>query len=118
MTTIRAKVRRLPARGFNDLTGPVPWLAVAYVEGDRTRFRSAWYPTATAAIDAALKFRADLDAELMEEVHASRSSRRVPRCVECGDPVPAGKAHWKINEGPCMILDADTIDPDTAEATR
>lgn len=74
-------------------------------------------PTFDAAITLAAEQRADLDAELMEAVHDSRASRRQQRCEECHDPVPPGKAHWKIGEGPCMILPADQIDPDTAEGT-
>lgn len=60
---------------------------------------------------------ASLDRQLMNEVHESRAARRQRRCVECDDPVADDKAHWKINEGPCMILPAAQIDPDTAEAT-
>ena len=59
----------------------------------------------------------DLDRLLMDEVHASRASRRAQRCTECDEVVPEGKAHWKFNDGSCMILPAEQIDPDTAEET-
>lgn len=69
------------------------------------------------AMQAAYKLMADLDRELMDEVHASRASRRAQRCTECGDVVPEGKAHWKLSEDPCIVLDADQIDADLTEDT-
>lgn len=74
------------------------------------------YSWAEAMQSAYLMLR-DLDRLLMDEVHASRASRRAQRCTECDEVVPEGKAHWKFNDGSCMILPAEQIDPDTAEET-
>lgn len=79
MIRIRAKVRRIPTHARDPrlrLTQGNPWVAYGYVEGDRSRFRCDWYPTVTEAITAAIQIRTELDAELMDEVHASRASRR------------------------------------------
>ena len=81
--------------------------------GTWTGFAMSW----AEAMQLAYKMMHDLDRLLMDAVHASRASRRERRCSECREVVREGKAHWKINEGPCMILPAEQIDPDTAEDT-
>lgn len=81
--------------------------------GTWTGFAHSW----PEAMQLAYKMMHDLDRLLMDAVHASRASRRAQRCTECGEVVPEGKAHWKFNEGPCMISPAEQIDPDTAEET-
>lgn len=74
------------------------------------------YSWAEAMQSAYLMLR-DLDRLLMDEVHASRASRRAQRCAECGEVVPDGKAHWKLSEDPCIVLGADQIDADLTADT-
>ncbi|MFT4232274.1 MAG: hypothetical protein QM606_05800 [Leucobacter sp.] len=79
-TTIRAAVFRVPRFPWNDTDTP-SWRAMVYLdrtEGDeRARLeRAASWPE---AMQAAQKLRADLDAELMAEVHESRAQRREAR---------------------------------------
>lgn len=53
------------------------WLAVAAVtEGARTATRHRWADTQGQAMRRAFELLAEIDAELMDEVHASRATRR------------------------------------------
>lgn len=81
--------------------------------GTWTGFAHSW----PEAMQLAYKMMHDLDRLLMDEVHASRASRRAQRCAECGEVVPEGKAHWKLSEDPCIVLGADQIDADLTEDT-
>ncbi|WP_024357811.1 hypothetical protein [Leucobacter chironomi] len=63
-------------RGFS------PWIARAYINGVPQYRRTATAESHPEAVQAAYKLLADLDRDLMAEVHESRASRR-PRC-ECG----------------------------------
>lgn len=61
--------------------GPRPWIAAAtaldvFDTGHQSRSRAAYAPSWPEAMQAAYKLLADLDRELMDEIHASRSSRR------------------------------------------
>ena len=81
--------------------------------GTWTGFARSW----AEAMQLAHKMLHDLDRLLMDAVHASRASRRAQRCTECGEVVPDGKAHWKLSEDPCIVLDADQIDVDLTADT-
>lgn len=84
--TIRATVRRnLNTRATPDRK----WFALAWVEGDdsaldaRTRSRIQYAHSHPEALQAAQVLRAEVERELMDEVHASRASRREERCGAC-----------------------------------
>lgn len=69
-TTIQAVVRKDPETGT--------WIASAFVL-DGTLIRRVlrkFQPSHPEALQWAYKLRNDLDLELMDEVHASRASRR------------------------------------------
>lgn len=56
------------------------WTASVQVTGGpHRRYRSQWCASWPEAMQAAYKLLADLDAELMNEVHASRSSRHAAK---------------------------------------
>ena len=82
---LRARVKRWASE-----PGPDAWTVVAWCLGTdaatghqiATHHRFADAPSHPEAMQAAYKLLADLDAELMSEVHESRASRRT-RC-ECG----------------------------------
>ena len=70
----------------------------------------------------------DLDQQLMDDVHASRASRREPktvtRCVACRGEVEDGTAHYSPHRRlTCLVFDREALSPDlrantyTTEAT-
>ena len=88
MTTspaVHAKVKRWANDGQPDA-----WLALAWITDTdaetslpiNRRHRFADAPTWHDAMQAAQALRAELDRELMDEVHASRASRRAERPCE------------------------------------
>lgn len=79
--TIRAKVTC--TKNMPEMSGS--YVACAAVSDSAGRTTRAVIETAESwpeAMQAAYKLMADLDRELMDEVHASRASRRAQRC-EC-----------------------------------
>ncbi|QBE48762.1 hypothetical protein [Leucobacter triazinivorans] len=72
--------------------GSNPWSTVIGVEPEdllTTDIRRVeWSASHAEAMQAAYKMLADLDAELMNEVHESHASRRVERCGGCRDLGP------------------------------
>lgn len=119
---IRAKVQRHPKVGGTP--NGEPWLALVYtIDPDPAEecysdtYDATWCGSLPEALQAVLLMRRNLERQLMDEVHASRASRRVQRCEECGEVVHEGKVHFKLSDDPCMILPAAQLDPDIAEMT-
>lgn len=100
-TTIRARVKRWAAE-----PAPDAWTVVAWSRGTdeatgspiNGNHKFADAPSWPEAMQAAYKLLADLDLELMDEVHASRASRRAQRCTECHEVVPEGKGCTECDE--------------------
>jgi len=86
---IKAVVRRLPREGGFRVD---PWMTTVYVEReDPTEpielFKFTWSSTVTEACQAAIDDRAQFEQLLMDEVHASRATRRqAPRDVHTMEP--------------------------------
>lgn len=118
---IRAKVQRHPKVGGTPLGEP--WRALVYTldpepaPGHFDTYDATWCGSLHEAIQSVQLMRARLERQLMDEVHRSRASRRAQRCIECGEVVPDGKAHWKLSEDLCIIAPADQVDADVAEDT-
>lgn len=89
-TTVERRPR--PWAGGPD---PLPWRATVVARERESSLREAFRTARAAshpeALQAAQVLRAELDAELMDEVHASRASRRqpAPSCPSCHDDAPA-----------------------------
>lgn len=76
---IRANVRRLPRVGGTPKGEP--WFAVVYTVSDATEtapdcYETTWSASLPEAIQAVYLMRANIERQLMDEVHASRASRR------------------------------------------
>ncbi|GAA2841771.1 hypothetical protein GCM10010471_25510 [Leucobacter komagatae] len=76
---IRANVRRLPRVGGTPKGEP--WFAVVYTVSDSTEtgpdcYETTWSGSLPEAIQAVYLMRANIERQLMDEVHASRASRR------------------------------------------
>lgn len=85
---IRAKVQRHPKVGGTPLGEP--WLALVYTldpepteENYHDTHEVTWCGSLPEAIQAAYLMRNNLERQLMDEVHASRASRRAERCLVC-----------------------------------
>lgn len=96
MTTIRARVnRRFEVHPVNRPTEP--WIARVMLDGKPQFRRTLVAGSHAEAMQAAYKLIADLDADLMNDVHESRAQRRAdPICTECGMDVPAGTEHIDV----------------------
>jgi len=75
--TVRAKIRKMPPTMPGDplwyvMIHPTPW----FVDYGPIPWRSVWAHSHPEAMQAAYKGIADLEEQLMDEVHASRASRR------------------------------------------
>lgn len=80
---IRARVFRrfeVHPKGFDLAMNP--WLATVYLNGKPEFHRQQDAGSHPEAMQAAYKLMADLDAELMNEVHASRATRRAERASQ------------------------------------
>ncbi len=62
--------------------------------GTWTGFARSW----AEAMQLAYKMLRDIDRLLMDQVHASRASRRAQRCTECHEVVPEGKGCTECDE--------------------
>ena len=114
MTLAPIKARVFLDRSCNE------WVAQTVFTDDQPQGitgRRGTAPSQPDALQLAKVQREELEQLLLDDVHASRASRRAERCAECGEIVPEGMAHWKLSEDPCMILPADQIDADVAEDT-
>lgn len=99
--TVHAKVKRK----YRAYKHRLPWLTVAWIHDTdlltgkpiNIRHRFADAPTWHDAMQAAQQLRADLERELMDEVHASRASRRTERAAQLEaeqQPVPMSVCAW------------------------
>lgn len=107
MTEIRARVRRrfeVHPLGYD--RHAEPWIASVSMDG-QIRWHSLT-PAASwpEAMQAAYKMLADLDAELMNEVHASRATRRTERCWVCDRPIAPGTRHAIVGGRQCTLVAA------------
>lgn len=86
---IRAKVQRHPKVGGTPQGEP--WLALVYTLDPEPApdhvdtYETTWCGSLPEAIQAVQVMRARLERQLMDEVHASRASRRALRCGACRD---------------------------------
>ncbi len=85
---IRAKVQRHPKIGGTPLGEP--WLALVYTldpepteENYHDTYEITWCGSLPEAIQAVALMRTNIERALMDEVHASRASRRSARCGAC-----------------------------------
>lgn len=83
--TIRTQVSNDVRTGQCRAGDPLPWSAWVCVEHDdgrRTNHRGRWVASWPEAMQAAYKLRSDLDRELMDEIHAERTTRRKTKEAE------------------------------------
>ena len=97
----RARVRRrfeVHPRGFD--YAMQAWMATVYVNGKPQFGTQATAFTHAEALQAAYKLLADLDAELMAEVHESHASRRAvtPKPCDCTDCTEIRRAAAALGE--------------------